>query len=338
MKRTFVQAFESENLEYKCPIENEFHDTIGGCFINAKNEHVYKKIQVFRSRDDKIIPQIFNFNVSYNHRTYIDGMMAWKTALPKKITTIDEMITDEDTFVKFFTQIITDYIFKIHPNLDGELLSPKHLFDIVFDNDKIIQLRPLILSASLLEFICDIRKIFFILFNKMISHFDETEKINLKERNICSVSSFTATRSTPEFNCVSSHESSCPHIATCINETGKIDLNKVPKSFCKFLLKRLINDFGHEMISAKFQFKCQFVHFETFKSNLRFITKVFNRTTFHRLCIPNQFINVEWFRWFLSLFNVELPKHFPDVERKNFSLERNINPQETSDDDDTNDV
>lgn len=308
----FITVYNTkDDVEYNCPIKGDFHKSIYGCFWDENNNHIYRKIPVTRNIKGQLITDIIDFKTEYSSFTLKDGRVTWITKILESYTQLDKVLTNGIKVKSFFTKILDDYFKKIQPILGDEYISPRHLFDIVVVNSELINLRPILLSSSFQEFLGDLRASFFHIFNMYIKNADDEMSVCFKEKLICSVKTFTGPRAPPEFQCPANVASACPHILNSLDENGVLVMKNITQTPCKFLLEKIINEIGIEAASSRYRFKCQFTSAlcnedESVKSTIKFAPTIFNRTTYHRLCVPNQFLNKEWLVWFLDLFGITM--------------------------------
>lgn len=308
----FLTTLNSSLTEYKCPIDNALHQSEHGCFISNEEStirHVYRRQKVSRNQEGKIIPDLFDFNTNYIKKYYEDGALVWETELSDNFFGFEIFDTGEKLYA-FFKHVLISYFSSIHPTLGGKFISPKHLFDIVFVKDsqlKIIHLRPVLLASSQHEFICDLRRVFFELFDLFCKDAQLEGNTEFKEKQMCSIAAFAQGRAVPEFSCKASVIDHCPHIIQQVNEFGVFNPN-IEGRICRFLLTELIT-IQHEFTPAsKYGFKCRFLCDDERASNVKYLTQVFQDNKpaqSHRLCVPNLFLTSEWLIWFLSLFGVD---------------------------------
>lgn len=296
MKRSFKCAFGGV-VEYTCPMSDDpLHRSLFGCCLIDDDVHIYKRLIASRNIDNDLITDLFNFGVDYSNETLKNGNVIWKTPLPRSFKKWNDVIDTPELFRDYFGRVLKEYREKIQPILEDEYIDPICLFDNVFDGDQFIHLRPITLARDFDSFICGVRRIFFTMFKQI--KFADVENVAFKDRLVCNSKSFIGQRAPPELNCESPDEGSCPHIIAALDNTGTLDIEKVPQRFCKFLLKKIIETESLDFANSRFGFKCQFID-----SEIKYMLQIFKRTNFHRLCIPDQFLNKDWFEWFYQLLN-----------------------------------
>lgn len=145
----------------------------------------------------------------------------------------------------------------------------------------------------------------------------------LREKKLCSAATFTSVRSIiPEFRCSAKSAEECPHIQNAINVHKQLVL-KQDIVLCNFLLSAYLEKYDDATVNTMFQFKCQFPlslppkndprghnynrEIDYSHQNISVFQGLFGRqTNLHRMCLPAQYLTIDWFRWTLKLMNIRL--------------------------------
>lgn len=319
----FLKSYEELSEEYvfqPCHISNIFHTTNygrGACFLaeNKKGQffHVYKNLNLTYTCNGQAIFEIIEFGTEYFYNRYFNRN---DVLFFTKIENLDsnQVITDvcqtSNGLKNFFKSQNEYYTEQIKPQISSYNLHPQLLYDVIIQNTHVIFLRPVQLIEDEHYFRLGQRNAFF----KMLKIFAKSEECRarylsrenkIRERLICSPSTFTNRSAPPELKCEYGSPELCMHIIN--NEIdGKIEL-KQPSYLCKFLLKRMLEDHEEGLVANELEFSCQFRQFDENNIPLLFaFNLIYRRTIYiHRMCLPNYLIKNDWYDWFKRMVNIE---------------------------------
>lgn len=199
-------------------------------------------------------------------------------------------------------------------------LHPLCIFDTAILNlqEKILCfLKPTQITHSFEDFLIFFRSILF----EMIYEYSKSDDCKtaflqnprkLKVKTLCHAEFFTTKRHIPpEFKCVASTPSACPHINDNIQENGKVIIRPT-KTLCHFLIEKYLQDYPDDhQINTILGFKCRFQDQNLSddknlaKEKIFAFYNIFSKTNnIHRMCIPDQYLTVDWFKWVISNMHI----------------------------------
>lgn len=303
-----------------CTIKNAFHSTKSGCYvietIEGDRYHVYKHQEYTQTDRRKTIFETLGLDWDYTVQPYFDSEGARiYTKFPKAFCGIEEQIDTKENFLSLYRNILTDYhrtlrpILKTADNLQYDL-SVKQLFDIAGNKvkDRVLhRLRPLVITSDFNIFVSAQRTAFFEMLKIYATrrNLDNEPNVSrMKEASLCSAHTYTVQGKVPmELRCEYKTRDRCIHLLENSN-FGMIDLVR-PQKLCQFLLAEMISNHTPERVNELFGFKC---HFACISSESdRTLSNTFNylfrrEPALHRLCLPDEFLGEDWYRWFTSTF------------------------------------
>lgn len=318
----FLKSYEELSKEYTlqpCYINNVFHSTPSGrgaCFFAENNNgsffHVYKNIDLTYTRSGQTIFEIIDFGTKYFYNRYFNQneVLFFTKLNMHDIKLITDICQTSKSFKNFFKAQNEFYIEQIQPQIKPYELHPQLLYDVAIENTHVIFLRPVKLIDDPHFFRLGQRNVFFTLL-KLFAKSEECrsryqlKENKIRERLICSPSSFINRLAPPELKCEYGSAEQCMHIVA--NEIdGKIELRK-PEYLCKFLLKRMLDDHEEGIVANELEFSCHFRHFDERTVPLLFaFNLLYKRTIYiHRMCLPNYLIKTEWYNWFKKMVQIE---------------------------------
>lgn len=305
----------------RCPIDNIFHEAEGGCYLlcneDGTRSHVYTNIQAYIAPDFDMLPKVLGYDKKYSMEVY-DKLQGFRssTSVTRDFQGIEKLADDQKTFSSFLRNLFKNYHTYIRPLLvddSGKQYEAcvQELYDLARIDNVYMPLRPFNLAPSFKAYILDQRLAFF----EILKLYDtrqrkleesgkaegELNKRAIRDARTCSASSFTTTRSTPpELKCQYKSASSCEHISSHCDFEGKTILSTPPR-LCEFLLDQMIEDHGEHQVNHALGFKCKFVTSDP-KTKLpqRFVDLFGRNTRMHRLCLPDDHLGSDWYKWLLE--------------------------------------
>lgn len=197
-------------------------------------------------------------------------------------------------------------------------IHPLGIFDVAATSErKIIYLRPTLIIPIFDDFVRFYRAIIFEIIYEYAKS-DECKKAyennprKLKVKTLCHAEYFTTKRQTPpEFKCVAATAEACPHINDNIGPNGKVPLIQ-RDTLCTFLIQKYVDDYpDYNQINSILDFRCKFQDLDNkddkvdAKVKIFAFYNIFNKTSgMHRMCIPDRYLSVNWFKWAISLIQI----------------------------------
>lgn len=328
----FLKSYEELSEEYiiqPCHISNIFHTTNyggrggGACFLAENTEgkffHVYKNLDLTYTRNGRTIFEIIEFGTEYFYNCYFNrNDVLFFTEMKSshnndRPVVITDVCQTSDGLRNFFKSQNEFYIEQIKPQISPYNLHPQLLYDVIIENTHVIFLRPVKLIDDEHYFRFGQRNAFF----KLLKFFAKSEECRtrylsrenkIRERLICSPSTFTNRSAPPELKCEYGSPELCMHIIN--NEIdGKMELKK-PEYLCKFLLKRMLEDHEEGLVANELEFSCQFRQFDENNNTVPLLfafNLLYRRTIYiHRMCLPNYLIKDDsWYDWFKRMVEID---------------------------------
>lgn len=217
-----------------------------------------------------------------------------------------------------------------HQNIILNHLLPEQLFDAVVPfGGAPLFLRPCSIVRSWQVFLEGWRnQIMGVVRSLAASSMEEVKALictqdKLREKKICAASTFISSRSVvQEFRCSAKTAADCPHIRNAINKQSKLLVLSADVVLCQFLLYEYLQNYDDGVVNNTFGFKCQFAvalpsatgHSHVYNRNIDhahanvsiFQGLVGRHSNLHRMCIPQRYLTIDWFRWTLKLLNIEI--------------------------------
>lgn len=299
----------------RCPIDNEFHTEEGGCYLIEKEDgkmfHVYRQLECSTDREGKLPCDFLKLEWNYSGEHYFENpsMIKLITEVPKKILATESATSDLSLFVNLIRSTLKNFEEVLRPKLKSDegyayYFPADVLFDLVMFENRFILLKPVRLFRDRFRFYRGMREVIFELV-EMYCKLGELKwnDSNCREVSICNAYSLTGSRNVPkEFRCNASPES-CEHIANHTADGKTLAFNPGKGKTCQHLIQKMIVDHGLEKVTELFQFRCHF----NFSRNvdvkpMQAFYELFGRTSnAHRLCIPDEFIGDDWYKFLLNV-------------------------------------
>lgn len=199
-------------------------------------------------------------------------------------------------------------------------LHPLCIFDtaILNFNEKLLFfMKPTQITFMFPDFLKYFRAIFFEIIYEYAKSKDcktsfQNNPRKLKVKTLCHAGFFITKRHTPpEFKCVASSIEACPHINDNLLPNGKVPLLSTD-TLCHYLIQKYIQDYPDDnQINSILGFRCKFQDLnldddkQHAKEKIFAFYNIFSKTNnIHRMCIPDKYLTVDWFKWVISLFHM----------------------------------